>query len=312
MKIRTFGRVLASIITLLCSCTRALADPVRPDQLQDRYDVCVYGGTSAGVMAVYSAALRGKSVLLIEPKKHLGGLSSGGLGLTDVDAKDSVQGLALDFYRRLGQHYDAFTQWHFEPHVGERVFDQFIKESGADLLQEYRIASAVKTGTTIDSIQIEHLHTLSTHKIRAAMFIDASYEGDLLARVGVSYTVGRESNNTYGESLNGIQYHPRHQFPDGVSPYLVDGDPTSGLLPGVNPDPLPEAGTGDSRVQAYNFRVCLSNRPDNRIPIDKPKDYDPAAYELLARTFKKEKKPNLRRHLIIHFMPGEKTDITTD
>ena len=311
MNIITRPSFLVVLVAFALTCTGTFADSISPDQLKNKYDICIYGGTSAGVMAASSAARRGASVLVIEPKKHLGGLSSGGLGLTDVDAKDSVRGLALDFYRRLGQHYGTFTQWHFEPHVGERVFDQYMKESGADLLQEFRIAAAVKKGTVIESITVEHIKNRATLKIQAAMFIDASYEGDLMARAGVSYAVGRESNDKYGETLNGIQYHPRHQFPDGVSPYVVDGDPESGLLSGINATPLPASGTGDDKVQAYNFRVCLSNQPGNQIPIVKPADYDPATYELLARTFKEDKKSSLRRHLIIHFMPGNKTDINS-
>jgi hypothetical protein len=278
-----------------------------------QYDVCVYGGTSAGVIAAYSAARMGKSVILIEPGKHLGGLSSGGLGYTDIGNKYAITGLARDFYRKMGKHYGKFEQWIFEPHVAEEIFNDYVRVARVRILRQYRIISAEKANGFITEIVLENdvdPSPSSKKIISATMFIDCSYEGDLMAKAGVSYTVGRESNNLYNETYNGVQLMEGHQFPDGIDPYKTIGDSTSGLLWGVSNVKLPAAGSGDTKVQAYNFRICLTDDFKNMIPIVRPKNYDPTRYELLLRLFKAQPaKRTLNDYFIISRMPNHKTDI---
>jgi hypothetical protein len=293
---------------LLCAITM---------RAQQSYDICVYGGTSGGVIAAYTAKKMGKSVLLIEPGKHLGGMSSGGLGYTDIGNKYAVTGLGLDFYRRVGKHYGQFESWIFEPHVAEDVFNQYISEAKVPVLYQHRIIAAVKDKGIIKEIKLEHSSDpKKTQIIRAAVFIDCSYEGDLMARAGVSYMVGRESSAVYNESYNGVQVQPPatpqhgNQVPDGVDPYKTPGQPSSGLLWGISDAKLAPIGSGDKHVQAYNFRICLSNDPANRIPITEPADYDPARYELLPRYIAKlTTQTDIREILKFDLMPNHKTDI---
>lgn len=279
----------------------------------EQYDVCIYGGTSAGVIAAYTAKKMGKTVLLVEPGKNLGGLSSGGLGYTDIGNKYAIKGLALDFYRRLGRHYGKFEQWIFEPHVAEKIFNDYTREANIQVLYEYRISKAEKKDGYINNIVIENSTTPSTltNKIIAAkMFIDCSYEGDLMAKAGVSYTTGRESNSTYNETYNGFQLMDGHQFPDGIDPYNIPATSSSGLLWGISNEQLLQNGTGDKKIQAYNYRICLSNAPGNRLPIMRPDDYDSTRYELLIRLFKAQPgKRTLNDYFIISKMPNHKTDI---
>ncbi|HWV66225.1 FAD-dependent oxidoreductase [Chitinophaga sp.] len=285
---------------------------------QQTYDICVYGGTSGGVMAAYAAKKMGKSVLLIEPGKHLGGMSSGGLGYTDIGNKYAVTGLGIDFYRRVGKHYGQFESWIFEPHVAEDVFMQYIREAGVPVLYQSRIVSAVKKNGFIKEISLENTAAPSQQQktIRATVFIDCSYEGDLMARAGVSYMVGRESSAVYNESYNGVQVQPPatpqhgNQVPDGVDPYKIPGNPSSGLLWGISNAKLAPIGSGDNHVQAYNFRICLTDDPANRIPITRPEDYDSSRYELLPRYIAKLTAPNdIREILKFDLMPNHKTDI---
>lgn len=279
-------------------------------------DVCIYGGSDAGVIAAYTAKKMGKSVLLIEPGRHLGSMSSGGLGYTDMGNKYAVTGLALDFYRRIGQHYGKFEQWIFEPKVAEALFQDYIKRGKVDVLYENRITGVSKAGNIIEEITLENSFepNAATNKtVRAKMFIDCSLEGDLMARAGVSYTVGREANSQYNETYNGAQlmigFGPGHQFPDGIDPYVVPGDPNSGLLWGINSGELQPAGSGDKKVQAYNFRICLTNVPENRIPITQPANYNPKKYELLIRLMNKKPWKTLNDGFIWSLMPNGKTDI---
>ncbi|MBD0279450.1 MAG: FAD-dependent oxidoreductase [Flavisolibacter sp.] len=285
-------------------------------QSPQQYDICIYGGTAAGVMAAYTAKMMGKSVLLIEPGKHVGGLTTGGLGYTDIGNKYAITGLALDFYRRIGKHYGKFEQWIFEPHVAEAILMDYINRSKATVLLNHRLYSVRKDGGYIKNIVIENSEqpqTASNKTINARMFIDCTYEGDLMAKAGVSYFIGREANSLYGETYNGVQLLDQHQFPDGVDPYKTPGDPSSGLLWGISPEPLQPQGTGDKKVQAYNFRICLSNKEENRIPITQPEGYDPSIYELLPRYLEKKKPVNLNdRVLKIDLMPNNKTDINNN
>lgn len=277
-------------------------------------DVCVYGGTSAGVIAAYTAKRAGKSVILIEPGQHLGGLSAGGLGATDIGNKFAITGLARDFYRRIGKHYSKLEQWTFEPHVAETIFKQYLKEASVPVLMNHRLVDATVSSQVIRSITIENAVSPSAKTNRfvyAKQFIDCSYEGDLMAQASpVAYTVGREANSQYGETWNGVQLLDKHQFPDGVDPYVVPGKPESGLLYGVSGAKLAPSGSGDRTIQAYNYRMCLTDDPANRISITRPAGYDSTKYELLLRQIAKKMPKELTWNLM-HFvpMPNRKTDI---
>lgn len=275
-------------------------------------DVVVYGGTSAAVTAAVQAQQMGKSVVIVSPDKHLGGLSSGGLGFTDTGDKSVIGGLARDFYHRVYMHYQQAdgwkwqkkedygnkgqgtpamdgserTMWIFEPHVAEQIFEDFVKEHNIKVYRNEwldRGKGVVKKDGRIVSIK-----TLSKKTFTGKMFIDATYEGDLMAAAGVKYHVGREANSVYGEEWNGIQVgilHHGHHFKTDISPYKIPGDPKSGLLPGVSAADPGKRGDGDNKIQAYNFRMCLTDLPANRVPFPKPAGYDPKQYELLLRVF---------------------------
>jgi hypothetical protein len=291
-----------------------LARPGQAQSLQTTVDVCVYGGTSAGVMAAYSAKKMGKSVLLIEPGRRLGGLTSGGLGYTDIGNKYAISGLALDFYRRLGQFYGTFEQWVFEPGVAEALFRNYIQRGNVPVLFNQRLLSVKKRGKRIEEIALEPSERTANplepgRTVRAKIFIDATYEGDLMAKAGVSYTVGREANSQYGETYNGVQLLDKHQFPDGVDPYRIPGKPESGLLWGISDAQLAPQGSGDKLVQTYNFRICLTSDPANRLEITRPEGYDSTRYELLLRTLAVRPLPDMRNLLKFDFMPNQKTDI---
>ncbi len=275
-------------------------------------DVCVYGGTSAGVIAAYTAQKLGKKAILIEPGKRLGGMSSGGLGYTDIGNKYAITGLARDFYRRIGRHYRKFEQWTFEPKVAEQTFQQYIKEGKVQVLYQKQLRDVKKDGTRITEIIIEDSENQAAAPVtlRARMFIDCGYEGDLMAKAGVSYFVGREANSDYNETINGVQLMHGHQMPDGIDPYKERGKLESGLVWGVSDAKLEPNGTGDKKVQAYNYRICLTSNPSNMIPITQPANYDPAKYELAVRIF--EVWPDRRKlndYFIWSGMPNQKTDI---
>jgi len=275
------------------------------------YDICIYGGTSAGVIAAYTASKAGKSVVLIEPGGRLGGMSSGGLGYTDIGNKYVVKGLALDFYRKLGAHYDKFEQWIFEPKVAEAIFQEYIKNSNVTVLYHHQLTSVNKKGNTIQEIALGPTKGQADPDIhlKAKVYLDCTYEGDLMAKAGVSYHVGREDNSVYGETLNGVQLMTGHQIPDGIDPYQIPGDATSGLLWGITDSHLQAGGTGDQKVQAYNYRIALSNVPENRLPIEKPANYDPDKYALLKRIKQKVPWKGLNDVFIWSLMPNGKTDI---
>ncbi|MFT3950065.1 MAG: FAD-dependent oxidoreductase [Agriterribacter sp.] len=274
-------------------------------------DICVYGATSAGVIAAYTAAKMGKKVMLVEAGTHLGGLSSGGLGYTDIGNKFAIQRLGLDFYRRLGLHYGKLEQWIFEPGVAKQIFQQYLDEAGLTVSFSMPLQSVEKSGGQITAARFGN-DSQNTTRISAAVFIDCSYEGDLMAAAGVPYTVGREDNSLYHEDYNGVQVMRGHQFPDGIDPYKIKGDSTSGLVWGVSTEKLPASGTGDKKVQAYNFRICLTNRPENRLPITKPENYDPERYELLLRFIEKISAKSINEFLKIDLMPNGKTDINNN
>ncbi len=296
------------------------------------FDIVIYGGTSAGVIAAVQAARMDRSVIIVCPDKHLGGLSSGGLGWTDSGNKSVIGGLARDFYHRIWLHYDKpeawkwqersqygnrgqgtvamdgkeRTMWIFEPHVAEQVFEDLVAEHKIPIHREEFLDR--KKGVRKDNGRIAAITMLSGKTYRGKVFIDATYEGDLMAAAGVSYHVGREANSVYGEKWNGIQVgvlHHGHHFKKRVDPYVTPGDPTSGLLPWISVEDPGKKGDGDHRVQAYCFRMCLSNHPDNRIAFPKPDGYDPGRYELLRRIFQTGWREVFRKFDPI---PNRKTD----
>ncbi len=300
------------------------------------YDVVVYGGTSAGVIAAVQAKRMGKSVIVVGPDKHLGGLSSGGLGFTDTGNKAVIGGLAREFYHRVWQHYDdpaawtwqkkseygnkgqgtpavdgaQRTMWIFEPHVAEGVFEDLVRENAIPVARDEWLDRA--RGVQREGAHVVSITMLSGKTYAGKMFIDATYEGDLMAAAGVSYHVGREANSVYGETLNGVQVgvlHHRHHFgvlAEKLSPYVVPGDPSSGVLPRVSPAPPGDFGEGDRRVQAYCYRLCLTDRPENRVPFTQPEGYDPKQYELLLRVFQAGWREGFNKFDPI---PNRKTDV---
>jgi len=276
------------------------------------YDVVVYGGTAAGVAAAVQARRMGCGVVLVEPTRRLGGLSSGGLGQTDIGNKAAIGGLSRQFYRDVLAHYRdpaAWTwqrreqyrdggqtqtaggedaMWTFEPGVALKIFGAWIETNNIEVVYGERLDRASGVAMTrsvpwrILSVRME-----SGRVFRGKVFIDATYEGDLMAAAKVSYMVGREANAQYGETLNGVQTVQArfHQFAAGVDPYVEKGKPASGLLPFLDPAGPGQEGAGDKRVQAYCYRMCLTDHPGNRIPFAKPEGYDPQWYELLLRNF---------------------------
>lgn len=263
-------------------------------------DICVYGGTSGGIAAAIQARRMGKTVALVEFGKYLGGLTTGGLGATDIGNKGAIGGISREFYRRIGQHYGQEEGWTFEPSAATKVYNAMLAEARVPVYREQRLASVKKNGNRIEEIRMENGNVF-----RAKVFIDSTYEGDLLAKAGVSYHVGREANAKYHETLNGVQYgHPHHNFKVPVDPFVVEGDPKSGLLPGISSEPPGEHGQGDHRVQAYNFRMCLT-RAEDRLPFPRPKGYDPQRYTLLARYIQAGVWDALR---LTKMMPNGKTD----
>ena len=317
-KIRSLVWLIATVILLpshkMGGLTESPKNAPNSPMAVRQADVIIYGGTCAAVIAAVQVKKMGKTVIVVSPDKHLGGLSSGGLGFTDTGNKEVIGGLSREFYQRLYTHYQKEaswkwqkkeeygnkgqgtpaldgtnrTMWIFEPHAAEGVFEDFVKEYKLTIYRNEWLDRSAK-GITKKSGGITSIKTLSGNVYQGKMFIDATYEGDLMALAGVKYHVGREANSVYGEKWNGVQagvFQHGHYFKANVSPYKIEGDPKSGLLPEISAEPIAENGTGDNKIQAYCFRMCLSNNPDNRIPFPKPEGYDPARYELYARVFK--------------------------
>ncbi len=302
---------------------------------QDAYDLVVYGNTSAGVIAAVQAKKMGKSVLLVGPDRHLGGLSSGGLGFTDSGDKSVIGGLSRNFYHRVWEYYqkpetwvfqkkeafgnkgqgtvamdaEARTMWIFEPSIAEKVFEDYVKEFSIPVLRDEWLDRTA--GVKMENGRITSIRMLSGKTFSGGMFIDATYEGDLMAAAGVAYHVGRESNSTYGEKHNGSQtgvLHHRHHFgvlKTQISPYVVPGDSTSGLLPRVSGEKPAAPGEADKRLQAYCFRMCLTNVPENRVAFTAPEGYDVRQYEILARVYEAGWKETFAKFDLI---PNGKTD----
>ncbi|WP_428655891.1 FAD-dependent oxidoreductase [Runella sp.] len=270
------------------------------------YDVVIYGATAGGITAAIQVAKMGKTVALIEPSKHIGGMSVEGLGGTDIDNHKEFQntaavgGSSLEFYRRIAKAYGheaAFEQmlskkeknpdlWDFESKVAEKVFNDWVKEYKINVFLNHRLSenkkAVQKNGTNIVQIQMENGNIF-----RGKVFIDATIEGDLLAKAGVSTTVGREANSKYNETLNGIRAVTDHaQFKVKVNPYRNPDDPKSGLIPMIQDEPLGTPGAGDKRLQAFCFRMCLTKNPTNQLPFTKPDGYDRTQYEIYLRYLK--------------------------
>ncbi|QRR03254.1 FAD-dependent oxidoreductase [Dyadobacter sandarakinus] len=305
-------KIVGLSICILASILSGFRPESKPAAIQQA-DVCIYGGTASGVIAAYTAKKMGKTVILIEPGEHLGGMTSGGLGQTDIGNKYAITGLSLDFYRRLGKHYGKFEQWIFEPHAAKKQLQQYLDEAGIKVTYNRRIVSARKSKQAITSIILENSEKpgpADQLQINARMFIDCSYEGDLMAKAGVSYVVGREANADFNETYNGVQVMEGHQLPHGIDPYKVPGKPGSGLLWGVSGEKLVPAGSGDKKVQAYNYRICLTSDPANRIDITRPENYDSTRFELLVRLMQKQPdRTSLHDYFIWSGMPNNKTDI---
>jgi hypothetical protein len=293
------------------------------------HDIVIYGGSSAGIIAGIQALRMGKSVVVIEPGKREGGLTTGGLGQTDIGNKMVIGGLSRDFYRRIAEYYanpEAWkwqkreeyrdggqsrtgqgeqTMWTFEPSAALAVYREWIAESGLELVREERLNR--NNGVKVKDGRIISIGMESGRVFTGKIFIDCTYEGDLMAAAGVSFTVGREANAQYGETLNGVQTKQAkyHQFVKGVDPYIVSGDPNSGLLPFIDPAGPGKEGAADKHVQAYCFRMCLTDHPDNRIPFTKPQGYDEQWFELLLRNYEAGERG---MPWINSSMPNRKTD----
>ena len=278
------------------------------------YDLVVYGGTAGGVITAVAGAREGLSVVLLEPTAHVGGMATGGLSRTDFGKKEVLGGYALEFYWRVGRKYEIqrFAQdvaWFYEPKVGEEVFREMLAQAGVKVLYHHRLrekGGVEKSGTEVTSITTEN-----GEKFEGKMFADCSYEGELMAQAKIAYTLGRESQSAYGESLAGVRERtPLHQFMVKISPYDSNGK----LLPEVDPGPRAAPGSADKKVQAYNFRMILSEDPANQIPFPKPPNYDPKRYELLARLLEANTKrlgraPVMHEVCLIARIPNKKADI---
>lgn len=316
--------ILIVTAILIRAMSASLAQDANTASLETA-DVVIYGGTSAGIAAAVQVSRMGHSVVLIEPGKHIGGLTSGGLGFTDSGDKRVIGGIAREFYQRIHKHYDTpaawvyeksidynryrsgeDAMWTFEPKVAESLFHEMLLEAKVLLIMGERLDRT--SGVESDRGQIISITTESGRIFRGKQFIDATYEGDLMAAAKVRYTVGREANSQYAETLNGNQPNDNthnHRFVRNVDPYVQPGNPASGLLPGIEATGTGEEGVGDHRVQAYCFRMCMSNAAENRIPFPRPENYDESRYELLFRNFEAG---DLRFPMKPDMMPNGKTD----
>jgi hypothetical protein len=323
-----------STLTIAAVCLLVILGNASLAAAQKPFDVVIYGGTSAAVSTAVQAKRMGKTAVIVCPEVHLGGLTSGGLGWTDSGSKSAIGGISREFYHRVWKHYqnpDAWTwqdqsefgnrnqsagrvpgdgsaMWVFEPAVAEQIFEEWVTQYEIPVHRNEWLNRAPSKGVTQNDGRITEIHTLSGNSYQGKMFVDATYEGDLLAAAGVDFHVGREANSVYGETWNGIQVgvlHHSHWFAKPIDPYVTPGDPNSGLLQGISAAQPGRKGDGDHRVQAYCFRMCLTNADENRIAFAKPKGYDASQYELLLRVFESG-----WRQMFNKFdpMPNHKTD----
>jgi len=270
-------------VKLLTYAGSAVLGPDVFAAVQASIDLVVYGATASGVMTAYSAAREGLQVVLLEPATHVGGMVTGGLSATDLGHYPIIGGYARDFYMKAAAHYgvhdlDQPAHWLSEPHIDEEIFRSWLQDAGVKVYFNERLAEA--GGVALQGRRITSITTSSGKQWQAKIFADCSYEGDLMAQAKISYTWGRESSSEYGESLAGVRGDtPKHQFLWPVSAY----DDAHHLLPEIDPGPLEPAGSGDKKVQAYNFRLILTNDPANRLPFTRPDGYDRARFALLER-----------------------------
>ncbi len=313
--INSYTRIVLGIMMLIILTTGCQNDD------SNEFDIIVYGGTSSGVAAAIQASRSGKTVVLIEPSNRLGGLTTGGLGQTDIGNKEAIGGIAREFYHNIRLYYDdpshwkwqkpeeykdggqtrtdssEATMWTFEPSAALKVFQSMLGKERVKVICNQRLnrkSGVQKRGTCIISITMENGETYS-----AKMFIDATYEGDLMAAAGISYRIGREANSEYGETLNGIEWTPEaktlkggisknaanHNLLNGVDPFVIKGNRESGFLPGITSYGSGEQGSADKGIQAYCYRMCLTDADKNRIPFSKPQGYNELDYEMLLRNF---------------------------
>ncbi|MDO5553087.1 MAG: FAD-dependent oxidoreductase [Planctomycetia bacterium] len=337
--------VVPVLATVFATCPCGFADSVQKDRTTEEdssqsnvpaneYDVIVYGSTSGAIMAAVQVRQMGRSVALVSPDSHLGGMTISGLGATDCYDARAVGGLARDFYHRVWQHYQkqeswtrepfpqnnfvSFTwgaglhpiddtnevMWVFEPHIAESIMEQLIEENHVPVFRDERLDRS--NGVTVQNKIIQSMKTVSGLTFRGKVYIDATYEGDLMAAAGVSYTAGREANSLYDETINGVQKNraDSHQFTGFIDPYTIKGDKTSGILPGIQPEIKESDGQADDKIQAYCFRLCLTNDPANRVPFAKPDNYNEQDYELLFRSIE----AGQQNFTDFSKMPNRKTD----
>lgn len=305
-----------------------------PSEIKEVFnaDIIIYGGTSAAIIAAVEVVKSGKTVLIVSPDQHLGGLTSGGLGFTDTGNKAVIGGLSREFYHRVWLHYkdvaawnwqnqsdfgnkgqgtvamdgEYRTMWLFEPHVAEKVFEDFVKENNIKVLRGEWLDR--NKGVVKKKGEIISFSTLSGKVFKGKMFIDATYEGDLMAAAGINFHVGREGNAKYNETFNGVQtgvFQHDHHFKSNISPYKIKDDPSSGLLPYISAEPPGEFGAADKKIQAYCFRMCMTNHPENSVPFPKPDNYDASKYELLLREFNTGRNDWFSKFDVL---PNKKTD----
>lgn len=334
---------LPVLLLLAPLAARSAAEPASGNEPSiTRADVVIYGATPAGIAAAVAADRAGASVVLLEHGTHIGGMMASGLGHTDVGDKRTIGGLAAEVFQRIGAKYGGGQTFHFQPHVGGEVFHELLAETKVRLLTGRTLKSVTKEGTRLTAFDCT-----DGSRFEAGTFVDATYEGDLMARAGVRYLVGRESRETYGESLAGIQdvhqldqlldspevvkrFHPwpgesslmkptiayyqgrRNYLNTHQWPMAVDGRDAAGRpLPGITAEPLGTPGAADHRFMAYNYRLCLTRDPANRVPIAKPEGYDPAYFELLARYLAKWPDVTLKKLFHVPELPKQTTDLNT-
>lgn len=309
-----FKGLIISIIVLLSGCPQTRFQ-------KNQYDLVVYGGTSAGLAAAIQSSRMGKTVVVLVPGKRVGGLTTGGLGQTDIGNKQAIGGISREYYQNIRKYYsnpehwkwqdqeeymdggqtrsseNEDAMWTFEPSAALEVYHVMLQKESIDVRYNQRLDR--EKGVRMEGGAIATISMESGEVYQGKMFIDATYEGDLMAAAGISYTTGREGNDQFGENLNGVQANDtsltllgtvsangrNHNFVEGVDPYIIKGDKSSGVLPYIDVTGPGEPGTGDHRIQAYCFRMCLTDHPENRIPFVKPGDYNELNYELLLRNY---------------------------
>lgn len=278
------------------------------------YDVLVYGATASGVMASIGAAHEGARVVLLTPGRHVGGMVSGGLSATDMQRQEYlVGGLTGEFFERVAKHYNRTwsaassteSDWFFEPHVAEDIFNAWLREAGVLVLFDHAVEEVHKDGTTITGITSENGQTFV-----AKVYIDASYEGDLMARSGVEYVIGREGRGDFGESLAGRQ-EICPSFYSQIRVLVPAYDDQGRLLPLMTSGDPGIPGQGDHKVQAYNFRVCLTDQPENLVPFAPPSDYDSRQYILAGLVWQGMDKLGIKLDLPMSPLPHNKYDSNT-